>query len=36
MKSKFDLNTIDSLQENKILKGMEFVFDKVDTSKITD
>jgi hypothetical protein len=29
MKSKFDLNTIDSLQKTKFLKGMEFVFDKV-------
>lgn len=35
-KLEFDLNTIDSnLIKSKLFKGMEFVFDKVDTSKIT-
>lgn len=35
-KIEFDLNTIDSaLMTSKIFKGMEFVFEKVDTSKIT-
>jgi hypothetical protein len=35
-KLEFDLNTIDSvLIKNKIFKGMEFVFDQVDTSKVT-
>ena len=35
-KVEFDLNTIDSaFMKNKIFKGMEFVFDKVDTSKVT-
>ena len=35
-KLEFDLNTIDSaLIKNKIFKGMEFVFDQVDTSRIT-
>lgn len=35
-KVEFDLNTIDSaLMTSKIFKGMEFVFEKVDTSKIT-
>jgi hypothetical protein len=35
-KVEFDLNTIDSaFMKKKIFKGMEFVFDKVDTSKIT-
>ncbi|WP_395053915.1 DUF5686 family protein [Flavobacterium sp.] len=35
-KVEFDLNTIDSaFMKSKIFKGMEFVFDKVDTSKIT-
>lgn len=35
-KIEFDLNTIDSaLMASKIFKGMEFVFEKVDTSNIT-
>ena len=35
-KVEFDLNTIDSAFMNrKIFKGMEFVFNKIDTSKIT-
>jgi len=35
-KVEFDLNTIDSsLMESKLFRGMEFVFDQVDTSKVT-
>lgn len=35
-KVEFDLNTIDSaLINSKIFKGMEFVFDEVDTSNVT-
>ena len=35
-KVEFDLNTIDSaFMKRKIFKGMEFVFNKIDTSKIT-
>lgn len=35
-KIEFDLNTIDSaLMSNKIFKGMEFIFDQVDTSNVT-
>lgn len=35
-KVEFDLNTIDSaFMKSKIFKGMEFVFDQVDTSKVT-
>ena len=35
-KLEFDLNTIDSaLIKRKIFKGMEFIFDEVDTSKVT-
>ncbi|WP_224488847.1 DUF5686 and carboxypeptidase-like regulatory domain-containing protein [Robertkochia flava] len=35
-KIEFDLNTIDSaLMNNQIFKGMEFVFDQVDTSNVT-
>jgi hypothetical protein len=35
-KVEFDLNTIDSATINsKIFRGMEFVFDQVDTSKVT-
>ena len=35
-KLEFDLNTIDSaLIKSKIFKGMEFIFDQTDTSKIT-
>lgn len=35
-KVEFDLNTIDStLIKSKLFKGMEFVFDKVDTSNVT-
>lgn len=35
-KIEFDLNTIDSAFQNKrIFKGMEFIFDHVDTSRIT-
>ena len=35
-KLEFDLNTIDSaLIKSKVFKGMEFVFDQVDTSNIT-
>ncbi len=35
-KLEFDLNTIDSgLIKSKIFRGMEFVFDQIDTSKIT-
>ena len=35
-KIEFDLNTIDSvLMSNAIFKGMEFVFDQVDTSNVT-
>ncbi len=35
-KVEFDMNTIDSaFMKNKIFKGMEFIFNQVDTSKIT-
>jgi len=35
-KVEFDLNTIDStLVKSKLFRGMEFVFDKVDTSNVT-
>ncbi|MCO4821147.1 MAG: carboxypeptidase-like regulatory domain-containing protein [Flavobacteriaceae bacterium] len=35
-KVEFDLNTIDStLMQSNVFKGMEFVFDQVDTSKVT-
>ncbi len=35
-KLEFDLNTIDSaLIKSKIFKGMEFIFDQTDTSKVT-
>ncbi|SDB57029.1 CarboxypepD_reg-like domain-containing protein [Flavobacteriaceae bacterium MAR_2010_188] len=35
-KVEFDLNTIDSATiKSKLFKGMEFVFDKVDTSNVT-
>lgn len=35
-KVEFDMNTIDSaFISNKIFKGMEFIFDKIDTSSIT-
>ncbi|WP_066223865.1 DUF5686 and carboxypeptidase-like regulatory domain-containing protein [Formosa haliotis] len=35
-KIEFDLNTIDSaLTKNKIFKGMEFIFESVDTSNVT-
>lgn len=35
-KIEFDLNSIDSAyMKNRVFKGMEFIFDKVDTSKIT-
>ncbi|WP_223034789.1 DUF5686 and carboxypeptidase-like regulatory domain-containing protein [Hanstruepera marina] len=35
-KVEFDLNTIDSaLMNGKLFKGMEFVFEQVDTSKVT-
>ena len=35
-KIEFDLNNIDStLKKSRLFKGMEFVFEKVDTSKIT-
>lgn len=35
-KVEFDLNTIDSnFMKSKVFKGLEFVFKKVDTSKIT-
>lgn len=35
-KLEFDLNTIDSaLMKNKVFKGMEFIFDQTDTSKVT-
>ncbi|MEG0916566.1 MAG: DUF5686 family protein, partial [Myroides sp.] len=35
-KIEFDLNSIDSAyMKSKMFKGMEFIFDKVDTSKIT-
>ncbi len=35
-KLEFDINTIDSsLIKSKLFKGMEFVFDQVDTSKVT-
>jgi len=35
-KVEFDLNTIDEkLKKNKVFKGMEFVFENVDTSSIT-
>ncbi|WP_452602088.1 DUF5686 family protein [Pontimicrobium sp. MEBiC06410] len=35
-KVEFDLNTIDSsVIKSKLFKGMEFVFDQVDTSKVT-
>ncbi|NND63509.1 MAG: carboxypeptidase-like regulatory domain-containing protein [Flavobacteriaceae bacterium] len=35
-KQEFDLNTIDSgLIKSKVFKGMEFIFDQVDTSSVT-
>ena len=35
-KVEFDMNTIDSaFMKNKLFKGMEFIFDHVDTSKVT-
>ena len=35
-KLEFDLNTIDSsLIKNRVFKGMEFIFDQVDTSNVT-
>ncbi|AOW08372.1 DUF5686 and carboxypeptidase-like regulatory domain-containing protein [Flavobacterium gilvum] len=35
-KVEFDINSIDSAyKKNKLFKGMEFIFDHVDTSKIT-
>ncbi len=35
-KIEFDMNTIDSaFMKNKVFKGMEFIFKKVDTSKVT-
>ncbi|WP_435134563.1 DUF5686 family protein [Formosa sp. A9] len=35
-KIEFDLNTIDStLTKNRIFKGMEFIFEEVDTSNVT-
>ena len=35
-KLEFDLNTIDSnLMKSRIFKGMEFIFDQVDTSSVT-
>ena len=35
-KVEFDMNTIDSaLMKSRLFKGMEFVFDHVDTSKVT-
>lgn len=35
-KLEFDLNTIDSaLIKNRIFKGMEFIFNEVDTSRVT-
>ncbi len=35
-KVEFDMNTIDSaFMKNKVFKGMEFVFNHVDTSKVT-
>ena len=35
-KVEFDLNTIDSaLIKSRLFRGMEFVFDKVDTSRVT-
>ena len=35
-KLEFDINTIDSsLIKSKVFKGMEFVWDKIDTSKVT-
>ncbi len=35
-KVEFDLNTIDSaLMQSKLFKGMEFMFEQVDTSRIT-
>jgi hypothetical protein len=35
-KVEFDMNTIDSaFMQNKLFKGMEFIFDHVDTSKVT-
>lgn len=35
-KVEFDINTIDSsLMKSKLFKGMEFVFDQVDTSSVT-
>lgn len=35
-KIEFDLNTIDSaFMKNKLFRGMEFIFDQVDTSRVT-
>ena len=35
-KVEFDMNTIDSaFMKSKLFKGMEFVFDHIDTSRVT-
>jgi hypothetical protein len=35
-KIEFDMNSIDSaFMKNKLFKGMEFIFNQMDTSKIT-
>ena len=35
-KVEFDMNTIDSaFMKNKLFKGMEFIFNHVDTSEVT-
>jgi hypothetical protein len=35
-KIEFDMNTIDSaFMKNKLFKGMEFIFDHIDTSRVT-
>ncbi len=35
-KVEFDMNTIDSaFMKNKIFKGMEFIFNHIDTSNVT-
>jgi hypothetical protein len=35
-KVEFDMNSIDSaFMKNKLFKGMEFIFNQMDTSKVT-
>jgi hypothetical protein len=36
MKDWVDMNTIDSAMKNKLFRGMEFIFDHVDTSGLLE